>query len=199
MGGRRGGGEGRQWRSVLLYGLLLLGVILGFLLIRHQGRALVAPPPSDPAVFGAAGVSGEVDVLLHVLLALVLFLPAFFAFTGLRTQIGLISGLANWLVCGLIIAVASAGKFGGSFLAARLTGLTVRESAAVGILLNTRGLMELIVLNIGLDLRILSPVLFAMMVIMAVVTTLATSPIIRLLGADKTAGERIDSDSAVRV
>jgi Kef-type K+ transport system membrane component KefB len=107
----------------------------------------------------------------------VLLLPAFFAFTGLRTQIGLISG-TQWLFCALIILVASAGKFGGSVVAGRMTGLSWRDAAALGILMNTRGLMELIVLNVGLDLKVISPRLFAMLVIMAVVTTLATTPIL---------------------
>lgn len=107
----------------------------------------------------------------------VLLLPAFFAFTGMRTQIGLVSGWENWAWCGLIIVVATIGKFGGTFVAARLTGLNRRDSSSLGILMNTRGLMELIVLNIGLDLQIISPTVFAMMVIMAVVTTIATTPI----------------------
>lgn len=111
----------------------------------------------------------------------ILLLPAFFAFTGMRTQIGLVSGLEHWLVCGAIIIVASVGKFGGSTLAARFSGLGWRDSACLGILMNTRGLMELIVLNIGLDLKVLSPTLFTMLVIMAVVTTLATSPILARL------------------
>jgi len=111
----------------------------------------------------------------------VLLLPAFFAFTGLRTQIGLLHGASDWLACALIIAVASAGKFGGSTLAARVTGLDWRRSASLGILMNTRGLMELIVLSVGLDLHVLSPTLFAMLVVMAVVTTLATAPILQLV------------------
>jgi K+:H+ antiporter len=110
----------------------------------------------------------------------VMLLPTFFAFTGLRTQIGLIHG-DQWLICGLIILVACAGKFGGSALAARLSGLNWRDSASLGILMNTRGLMQLIVLNIGLDLKVISPTLFAMLVLMAVVTTFATTPILDAL------------------
>src|SRR5215212_2622361 len=110
----------------------------------------------------------------------VMLLPAFFAVTGLRTQIGLIAG-DQWLICGLIILVACAGKFGGSALAARLTGMNWRDSASLGILMNTRGLMQLIVLNVGLDLKVISPTLFAMLVFMAVVTTLATTPVLDLL------------------
>ncbi len=111
----------------------------------------------------------------------VLLLPAFFALTGMRTEIGLIGGGENWLICGVIIAVATAGKFGGTLAAARLSGLSWREAACLGTLMNTRGLMELIVLNIGLDLRVISPRLFAMMVLMAIATTIATTPIVRRL------------------
>jgi Kef-type K+ transport system membrane component KefB len=99
----------------------------------------------------------------------------------MRTQVGLVSGAGNWMICGVLIAVACAGKFGGSTIAARLSGLDWRDSASLGVLMNTRGLMELIVLNIGLDLKVLSPTLFAMLVIMALVTTIATTPILHLL------------------
>ncbi|MBI1901296.1 MAG: cation:proton antiporter [Planctomycetia bacterium] len=112
----------------------------------------------------------------------VLLLPAFFAYTGMRTRIDLVSGGEMWLMCGLIIVVATAGKFGGTLFAARLTGLSWRDSAALGTLMNTRGLMELVVLNIGLDLKVISPALFAMMVLMALATTMATSPVLRMLG-----------------
>jgi Kef-type K+ transport system membrane component KefB len=118
-------------------------------------------------------------------LVVVLLLPAFFAFTGLHTQIGLLSNPEQWLLCGLIVVVASVGKFGGSLVAARITGLGWRDGAALGVLMNTRGLMELIVLNIGLEMHIISPVLFAMMVLMALVTTFATTPILHLIMREK--------------
>ncbi|HEV3339612.1 MAG TPA: cation:proton antiporter [Pirellulales bacterium] len=111
----------------------------------------------------------------------VLLLPAFFAYTGMRTQINLVSGWENWLWCGAIVLVATIGKFGGTLAAARLTGLSWRDAAALGTLMNTRGLMELIILNIGLDLGVISPTLFAMMVVMALVTTAATAPILQRL------------------
>jgi Kef-type K+ transport system membrane component KefB len=111
----------------------------------------------------------------------ILFLPVFFAYSGIRTQIGLVSGAANWGLCAVIIAVACAGKFGGSVAAARLTGIGWRDAAALGVLMNTRGLVELVVLNIGLDLGVISPTLFTMFVIMALVTTFMTSPLLRLL------------------
>lgn len=124
-------------------------------------------------------------------LVLVFFLPAFFAFTGLRTQIGLVSGAEAWLLCGAIILVASIGKFGGSVAAARLSGMSWREAGALGALMNTRGLMELVVLNIGLDLGVISPRLFAMLVIMALVTTFATTPVLALLTGGELSGRRV--------
>ncbi|HEY6556271.1 MAG TPA: cation:proton antiporter [Polyangiaceae bacterium] len=108
----------------------------------------------------------------------VLLLPLFFAYSGLRTQIGLLDSPGAWGLCGLIILVACVGKFGGSAIAARLTGMPWREASALGILMNTRGLMELIVLNIGLDLGVISPTLFTMMVLMALVTTFMTTPLL---------------------
>lgn len=108
----------------------------------------------------------------------VLFLPVFFASTGMRTEIGLVSGASEWLLCGLIILTASAGKFGGAFAAARVMGFAGRDAAALGVLMNTRGLMELIVLNVGLERGILTPTLFAMLVLMAVATTFATTPLL---------------------
>jgi Kef-type K+ transport system membrane component KefB len=111
----------------------------------------------------------------------ILLLPAFFAYTGMRTELPLLTGGNSWLICGLVIVVATFGKFGGTFAAARLTGLGWRDSAALGTLMNTRGLMELVVLNIGLDLGVISPALFAIMVVMALATTLSTSPVLSWL------------------
>lgn len=108
----------------------------------------------------------------------VFLLPIFFAYTGLRTQFGLLNNSSLWLDCALVVLAATLGKFGGSSLSAKLSGLNWRESSALGVLMNTRGLMELIILNIGLDLGVISPALFAMMVIMALVTTFATTPIL---------------------
>ena len=148
-----------EWIGIhALFGAFLVGAIV----------------PHDSAL--AREVGGKINDLVVVLL-----LPAFFAFTGLRTQIGLVHSLDQWLTCGAIIAVASLGKFGGTAVAARLTGTEWRESMALGILMNTRGLMELIVLNVGLELGVLTPTLFAMLVIMALVTTVATTPILHRL------------------
>ncbi len=116
--------------------------------------------------------------------ATILLLPAFFALTGMRTEIGLISGTTDSMICVLIIVVATIGKFGGSLAAARLTGMGWRDAASLGVLMNTRGLMELIVLNIGLDLGVISPTLFTMMVLMALVTTIATTPALHLIRPD---------------
>lgn len=110
----------------------------------------------------------------------VLLLPLFFAFTGLRTQIGLLNDWAGWSICLAIIAVATLGKLGGTAITARLTGMRWNESLQLGALMNTRGLMELIALNIGYDLGILSPRIFTMLVIMALATTMLTGPLLTL-------------------
>jgi len=112
----------------------------------------------------------------------VLLLPLFFAFTGLRTQLGLLTDLDDWILCLLIIGIASAGKIGSSAVAARIGGMSWCESLQLGALMNTRGLMELIALNIGYDLGILSPRIFTMLVIMALVTTILTGPLLTLFG-----------------
>jgi len=114
-------------------------------------------------------------------ISLVLLLPLFFVFTGLRTQIGLLDSLYLWQTCGLIILVAVVGKFVGSALAAKFVGQSWKDSLMIGALMNTRGLMELVVLNIGYDLGVLTPEVFAMMVIMALVTTFMTGPALDLI------------------
>jgi K+:H+ antiporter len=141
------------------------------------------------ALFGAflAGVIVPAQARLRVWLrerletfSVVLLLPLFFAFTGLRTQIGLLNDWQSWLVCAGVIAVAIGGKFGGSTLAARWTGMSWHDALSIGALMNTRGLMELIALNIGYDLGILSPRIFAMMVLMALTTTFMAGPLLWL-------------------
>jgi Kef-type K+ transport system membrane component KefB len=109
----------------------------------------------------------------------VLLLPVFFVITGLRTQIGALHSWNDWAVCGIIILAAVIGKLGGAALAAKATGESWKDSFALGALMNTRGLMQLIVLNIGYDLGILSPAIFSMMVIMAIVTTAMTAPVMK--------------------
>lgn len=110
-----------------------------------------------------------------------ILLPLFFAFTGLRTEVGLLDDVQSWLVCGAIIAVAVAGKLAGCAIMARLSGMRWSDSLALGALMNTRGLMELVVLNLGYDLGILSAKLFTMMVIMAFVTTFMAGPLLNLI------------------
>jgi Kef-type K+ transport system membrane component KefB len=111
-------------------------------------------------------------------LVVAVFLPLFFASSGLQTRIGLLASGHDWMVCGLIVIVACAGKLGGCALAARAMGFTWRDAGTLGVLMNTRGLMELIVLNIGLELGVISPAVFSMMVIMALVTTCSAAPLL---------------------
>lgn len=113
--------------------------------------------------------------------AVILLLPLFFVYTGLRTEIGLLNEMALWKVTGLIILVAVTGKFLGSAVAARYVGQSWRDSLTIGALMNTRGLMELVALNIGFELGVLTPEVFAMMVIMALVTTFMTGPLLDLI------------------
>ncbi|MES2925075.1 MAG: cation:proton antiporter [Verrucomicrobiota bacterium] len=148
------------------------------------------------ALFGAflaGSIMPHVGNIRHKLgvrvenLSSVLLLPLFFAFTGLRTELGLLDDVHGWLICLGIIAVATAGKLGGTAVVARLTGMRWRDSLQLGALMNTRGLMELIALNIGYDLGILSARIFTMLVIMALVTTMMTGPLLTLFGGKRTA------------
>ena len=109
------------------------------------------------------------------------FLPVFFTYTGLRTEMGAMTGGKLWLFCGLVLAAAIVGKFGGCTLAARANGLRWRESSIIGVMMNTRALMELIVINVGYDLGIIPGTVFFMLVFMAVFTTYMTTPILRRL------------------
>jgi Kef-type K+ transport system membrane component KefB len=108
----------------------------------------------------------------------VVLLPLYFAFTGLRTSVRMIQGAQMWLFCLIIILVAIAGKLGGSMVAARSAGSGWREATGLGILMNARGLMELVILNVGLDIGVISPSLYSMMVVMALVTTFMTTPLL---------------------
>ena len=197
--------------GLFLYALVMVGIVRPFLtgFVRRKGGTF-GKTPSDLAVmlvtilvsayatdvlgvhalFGAffAGVimpravdaervfTDRIEPITTALL-----LPLFFASSGLRTSLPLIN---DWALVGetvTILAVAVAGKGIGSAVAARAMGMTWADALQIGILLNTRGLVELVVLNIGLDLGILSPVLFSMMVIMAFATTFATSPLLSLV------------------
>jgi Kef-type K+ transport system membrane component KefB len=166
-------------------GKTLMAGVLIFLF----GSALVTDVIGIHALFGAflAGVvmpsNGEFRDSLKVRLehfSSVFLLPLFFAFTGLRTQIGLLSDPAGWMICAGLILIATVGKLGGAMVTARLSGVNWIDSFALGALMNTRGLIELIALNIGYDLGILPPRIFTMLVIMALVTTGLTGPLLTL-------------------
>ncbi len=171
-------------------------VFIGFLASALATEAIGIHALFGAFVFGAliphdSPLARDLTVRLNDAVV-VLFLPVFFAYTGLRMQIGLVSGAEAWFACGLIVLVATIGKFGGSYVAARVAGLPPRDSATIGILMNTRGLMELVVLNLGLDLHVISPALFAMLVIMALITTFATSPVLHLLYRGRSVQESFD-------
>jgi Kef-type K+ transport system membrane component KefB len=165
---------------------LWLGAIFVCVLL----SAYVANQIGIAAIFGAfvmglimprhAGLTQDVSGRFESFVVLVL-LPLFFVVTGLRTEINALNRPILWALTLLLIAVAIAGKFVGAMLAARFGGFSLRDSAAIGALMNTRGLTELIVLNIGLDLGVISPTLFAMMVVMALATTALTAPVLELL------------------
>ncbi|MER7864821.1 cation/H(+) antiporter [Amycolatopsis sp. WAC 04197] len=138
----------------------------------------VIAPRKDPVVARAAGKLGSVT--------LTLLLPLFFAYTGLHTEFSLLGSGSLWLWTVLITAVAVFGKWAGSTTAARLTGVGWRESLSLGALMNCRGLTELVVLNVGLQLKVISPAVFAMLVIMTLVSTIATAPALTLISKFKT-------------
>ena len=108
----------------------------------------------------------------------IVFLPLFFAVTGLRMNVGLLQTPELWLCCALVLLVAIAGKFGGATLSAKAVGFSWRDASAIGVLMNTRGLMEMVVLNIGLEIGVVSRSLFTMCIIMALVTTAMTAPLL---------------------
>lgn len=164
----------------------LIPIILAFVLV----CALITETIGIHALFGAfiAGVAMPPSTEFRIFLKDKLeafgsyaLLPLFFAFTGLRMQIGLLNDWLGWLMCAAIILVAIAGKLGGSMFMSRWTGMSWSQSFSVGVLMNTRGLVELVVLNIGYDLGILSGRIFAMMVLMALVTTFMTGPLLNLV------------------
>ena len=155
-----------------LFGAFLAGVVMP----RHEGLMREVSSKIEPLTVG-------------------LLLPIYFAFTGLRTSFSLISGTQLWFYCAVVIALAVAGKLGGSMLAMKFNGMSWRESAAVGILMNTRGLVELVILNIGLDLGVLSPSLFSIMVLMALATTLMTTPLLALIWRGERQEESSDKEN----
>jgi Kef-type K+ transport system membrane component KefB len=145
-----------EWLGVhALFGAFLAGAIVP----REAGRA--------------AAIADRLEDVVGTVL-----LPVFFAFTGLRTEIGLVTTAGLWGVFAVILAAAIFGKLGGSAAAARWTGMPWPDALAIGLLMNTRGLMELVILNVGLEIGVISPALFAMMVLMALATTVMTAPLL---------------------
>jgi Kef-type K+ transport system membrane component KefB len=175
----------------------LLGVILAFVLISSAATEAIGVHP----LFGAfiaglcfprverwqAAVRTRLDMLVSVLL-----LPLFFAITGMRTRLDLLNGPRIWAWTGVVFLAAVIGKMGGAVLAARKTGQSWRTAWALGALLNTRGLVELIVLNIAYNAHVFSPTLFTMLVVMALITTMITTPFLNLLGIEDHSKERHD-------
>ena len=131
------------------------------------------------------GLRARLDMVVSVLL-----LPLFFALTGMRTRLDLLNGGAMWMWAGIVLLAAVVGKMGGASLAARYTGQSWRDAVALGALLNTRGLVELVVLNIAYNVGAFSPTLFTMMVVMALMTTMSTTPILNWIGVEDRRKER---------
>jgi Kef-type K+ transport system membrane component KefB len=169
---------GHDMYAVIFAGLLVCAAVSEAIGIHAAFGSFLfgAIVPREGAVTRALARSVEPVTLL--------LLPAYFAITGMRLRIDLVSDASGWLMCVAITVVAIAGKLGGTLMAARCTGLGWRAATALGILMNTRGLMELVVLNIGLEMGVLSPALFTMMVFMALATTIVTAPALRLLGLE---------------
>ena len=175
----------------------MLGVVIAIVLASAAATEAIGVHP----LFGAflAGVCfpriphwqqavrTRLDMIVSILL-----LPLFFALTGMRTRLDLLSGGRIWLWTSIVLFVAIAGKMGGAVLAARWTGQSWRNAAALGALLNTRGLVELVVLNIAYNAHVFSPTLFTMLVVMALVTTMITTPILNLLGIEDRGKETQD-------
>lgn len=164
--------------SQLVLAVIYMGVVSSALITEFIGIHLIfgafllgAVMPKDEELVRELAIKTEDFVLIFLL-------PVFFAYSGLKTQIGLLNSPKLWLLSALILLVAIGGKYTGAYVAARISGIDKRESSALGWLMNTRGLTELIVLNIGLELKVITPLLFTMLVIMALVTTFMTSPLL---------------------
>jgi Kef-type K+ transport system membrane component KefB/nucleotide-binding universal stress UspA family protein len=164
--------------SQFVLAVIYMGVVSSALITEFIGIHLIfgafllgAVMPKDEELVRELAIKTEDFVLIFLL-------PIFFAYSGLKTQIGLLNSPHLWLLSALILLVAIGGKFTGAYIAARISGIDKREASALGWLMNTRGLTELIVLNIGLELGVITPLLFTMLVIMALVTTFMTSPLL---------------------
>lgn len=166
-----------KYFTVIILGVVLFSSILTELLGIH-------------ALFGAfiAGIiisdkkfnKTELIKKIHDI-SIILFLPVFFALSGLRTSIALLNTTDLWVIFLIILVLAIAGKLISSALASRISGLNWHDSIAVGILMNTRGLIELIILNIGYDLGLIKPALFTILVLMAITTTFMTGPLLMFI------------------
>lgn len=177
-------------RSLEKSGGELSATALGILLVLVFGSAIVTNLIGIFAIFGGFTMGAilfdhaELRTAVHRRLndfVTVFFLPIFFTYTGLRTDVDALQGATLWLLCGLVLLAATVGKLGGCTVAARLSGLNWKEAFSVGIMMNTRALMELIVINVGYDLGIIPRSVFVMLVIMAVTTTFVTAPVLRRL------------------
>ncbi len=164
--------------SQLMLAGIYMAVVLSALITEAIGIHLIfgafllgAAMPKNPGLVREIAQKTEDFVLIFLL-------PVFFAYSGLKTQVGLLNSLDLWLLCAAILGVAIVGKYVGTYYAARSCNIDRQEASALGWLMNTRGLTELIVLNIGLELGVISPILFTMLVIMALVTTFMTSPLL---------------------
>jgi Kef-type K+ transport system membrane component KefB len=164
--------------SQLMLAAIYMAVVSSALITEAIGIHLIfgafllgAAMPKNPRLVREIAQKTEDFVLIFLL-------PVFFAYSGLKTQVGLLNNPELWLLCAAILGVAIVGKYVGTYYAARSCNIDKQEASALGWLMNTRGLTELIVLNIGLELGVISPILFTMLVIMALVTTFMTSPLL---------------------
>ena len=171
----------RVGRGPLALPLALTAVLLVALMAEAAGvHAVVGAFLLGIGVPHESALARIVDSRLSLAVGLVL--PAFFAIAGLRTQIGLVQGISGWLACLAIIMVATIGKWGATTVAARISGSRWMDATRLGVLMNVRGLMELVVLNVGLDLGLVSPPLYTMMVLMALTTTVMAVPVLWTVG-----------------
>jgi len=175
------GNPTRREASVEAITWTLAGMLLSAVVAELIGIHAIFGAFMFGAIMPAEGAVARFLRLERAPIVTILFLPAFFALTGLRTEISLVSSVQDWLICVAIIALATAGKLGGTFIAGRVVGMPSRFAARLGVLMNTRGLMELVVLNVGMDIGVISQRLFTMMVIMAIVTTAITAPLLDLI------------------
>jgi Kef-type K+ transport system membrane component KefB len=160
-----------------------LALLLVIVLASAMATNLIGISAVFGAFFAGAVLSSDEEFRAAVMRRLsdfmtVFFLPIFFTYTGLRTDVGSVGSSWMWVLCGLVIVAAVVGKFVGCGVAAWLSGFSARESACVGTLMNTRGLVELIVINLGYEMRVIPKSVFCMLVLMALVTTVMTTPML---------------------